>query len=154
MKRLFILALAATLTLAGTAPAQAQFGLPKVPKIPGVKTEIPGLADLRKKLLGDDDPLTTSLADIYPSLPYLDDYKPLQIMPMTELPQNRDYEPLRIPGLFEMPSQSFCLKAGTYPPRKEADLYKGDGYQYAPLKGPKAAIVGKLLRAGAAHPEV
>jgi len=44
------------------------------------------------------------------------------------------------PGFYEIGLKSFCLKAGTYAPSK------GDGYLYAPLKGPKEEIVDKLVK--------
>ena len=43
-------------------------------------------------------------------------------------------------GYYELNLKSFCLKAGTYAPSK------GDGYLYAPLKGPKKEIVDKLVK--------
>ena len=36
--------------------------------------------------------------------------------------------------------KSFCLKAGTYAPSK------GDGYLYAPLKGPKKEMIDKVVK--------
>lgn len=44
------------------------------------------------------------------------------------------------PGYYELSIKSFCLKAGTYAPGK------GDGYLYAPLKGPRKDIVDKLVK--------
>lgn len=52
------------------------------------------------------------------------------------------------PGYYEMELKSFCLKAGTYAPSK------GDGYLYAPLKGPKEEIVSKLVKNWYNHPEI
>ena len=52
------------------------------------------------------------------------------------------------PGYYEIDLKSFCLKAGTYAPSK------GDGYLYAPLKGPKEAIVSKLVKNWYKHPEI
>lgn len=52
------------------------------------------------------------------------------------------------PGFYQIKLKSFCLKAGTYAPSK------GDGYLYAPLKGPKAQIIDKLVKSWANHPEV
>ncbi len=52
------------------------------------------------------------------------------------------------PGFYESTIQSFCLKAGTYAPSK------GDGYLYAPLKGPKEKIVYKLIDNWYNHNEV
>lgn len=52
------------------------------------------------------------------------------------------------PGYYEIELKSFCLKAGTYAPSK------GDGYLYAPLKGPKEEIVNKLVKNWYKHPEI
>ncbi len=52
------------------------------------------------------------------------------------------------PGYYELKVKSFCLKAGTHAPSK------GDGYLYAPLKGPKKEIVDKLVKNWSNHPEI
>ena len=44
------------------------------------------------------------------------------------------------PGTYEMTVQSYCLHAGTYGPSR------GNGYLYAPLKGPKQAIIQRILQ--------
>lgn len=44
------------------------------------------------------------------------------------------------PGFYEINVKSFCLKAGTYAPSK------GDGYLYAPLKGPKEVIIDRIVK--------
>ena len=45
-----------------------------------------------------------------------------------------------MPGFYTIDLKSFCLKAGTYAPSK------GDGYLYAPLKGPKKDIINALVK--------
>lgn len=52
------------------------------------------------------------------------------------------------PGFYSATVMSFCLHAGTYAPTK------GDGYLYAPLKGPKEALMYKLLNNWYGHKEV
>lgn len=52
------------------------------------------------------------------------------------------------PGYYEIHLKSFCIKAGTYAPSK------GDGYLYAPLKGPKKEIVDKLVKNWYKNPEI
>ncbi len=52
------------------------------------------------------------------------------------------------PGYYEISVKSFCLKAGTYAPGE------GDGYLYAPLKGPKEKIIQALVDSWYRHPEV
>ena len=52
------------------------------------------------------------------------------------------------PGFYKASIMSFCLKAGTYGPSK------GDGYLYAPLKGPKDSLVFKLINHWYSHSEI
>ena len=52
------------------------------------------------------------------------------------------------PGYYELDVKSFCLKAGTYAPSK------GDGYLYAPLKGPKKEIVDKIVKNWYKNPDI
>ena len=58
-----------------------------------------------------------------------------------------------MPGLFEVIAQSFCLKAGTNPPSQNKGKY-GTGYLYAPLKGPKAGSIERILLRSETHPEI
>lgn len=52
------------------------------------------------------------------------------------------------PGFYKAQILSFCLKAGTYGPSK------GDGYLFAPLKGPQEALVYKLINNWYSHQEI
>lgn len=52
------------------------------------------------------------------------------------------------PGYYEINLKSFCLKAGTYAPSK------GDGYLYAPLKGPKEEIIDALVKNWYQHQDI
>jgi hypothetical protein len=52
------------------------------------------------------------------------------------------------PGYWEMHTQSYCLKAGTHGPGG------GDGYLFAPPKGPAEEVVMMLVRNSVAHPEI
>ena len=52
------------------------------------------------------------------------------------------------PGYYTIDLKSFCLKAGTYAPSK------GDGYLYAPVKGPKRDIINSLVKNWYLHPEI
>lgn len=52
------------------------------------------------------------------------------------------------PGYYQLSLKGFCLKAGTYAPSK------GDGYLYAPLRGPKEEIVNKIVKNWYKHPEI
>jgi hypothetical protein len=117
--------------------------LPQLNKIPG--------AD---KLLKQDDPLTTSLADAYPGVPLLDTYRPTDTIDMPLLPTNDAGEYLWVPGLYALEARSYCLKAGTVPPKIDRRDFQGDGYLFAPLKGPQAGVVERILTATVQHPEV
>ena len=131
------------------APAQAQFGKLKPPKIPGVKLpEIDG-----QQFLKHTPPLTTNLADVYEAVPGFDDYLPTDAAPLTLIPRNADGDYLTLPGLFEIVAESFCLKAGSNPPSKNTGRY-GSGYLYAPLKGPKAGQIERILLRSEDHPEI
>lgn len=53
---------------------------------------------------------------------------------------NKDTGYVLTPGYYQIQLKSFCLKAGTYAPSK------GDGYLFAPLKGPKEEIINALVK--------
>ncbi len=93
--------------------------------------------------------ITTSLEDAVTEVPFLDDFDPEKFAPLTRLyrgPQNGFI--LDRPGTFELKCKSYCLHAGSYAPRK------GDGYIYAPLKGPQAKMIQKILQRSVDHPEI
>jgi hypothetical protein len=52
------------------------------------------------------------------------------------------------PGSYSMQTQSYCLKAGTHGPGG------GDGYLYAPPKGPAEDAVMTIVRNSVNHPEI
>jgi len=52
------------------------------------------------------------------------------------------------PGYYQIQLKSFCLKAGTYAPSK------GDGYLFAPLKGPKEEIINALVKNWYNHQDI
>ncbi|MCX2718091.1 serine hydrolase domain-containing protein [Lentiprolixibacter aurantiacus] len=52
------------------------------------------------------------------------------------------------PGFYEGHFNSFCIRAGTYAPRK------GNGRYYAPLKGPKADIVEAIVKGYQDNPAI
>ena len=131
------------------APAQAQFGKLKPPKIPGVKMpEVDGA-----QFIKHTPPLTTNLADVYEAIPGLDDWEPTDAASLTFVPRDSDGDYLILPGLFEVVAESFCLKAGSNPPSRNRGNY-GFGYLYAPLKGPKAGQIERILTRSEDHPEI
>lgn len=110
-----------------------------------VPTEIPN-AD---RFLEEKPAITTSLKDGVTEVPFLDDFNPQRFLPLTRLkrgPHNGFL--MSRPGLFEFEARSYCLNAGTYAPTK------GDGYVYAPLAGPRAAVIRTLAQNSVDHPEI
>lgn len=119
--------------------------------------QIPKAGSLRKKvdqysierLLKGEPAITTSLADALTEVSFLDDFDPQFPLPLTLMPraENGNFILIR-PGIYEFKAQSYCLKAGTYQPGQ------GEGYLYAPLKGPRAQIVRHILERSVDHPEI
>lgn len=108
-------------------------------------TGIPTLGDLLKK----KPALTTSLQDAVTEVPFLDDYNPAKFSRLRRIPiQGPDIRYHCIPGHWEINLKSYCLHAGAYGPGK------GDGYLYAPLKGPRADIIRAILRNSIRHPKI
>lgn len=120
------------------------FGIPDIKDkiIETILEEIPDLG------LEEEDPITTSLDDAVTEIPFLDDFEPAYFLPMGELPRGPGGFFLLMPGCFEITWESFCLHAGTHGPGQ------GDGYLYAPLKGPKASIIKHLLENSRSHWEI
>lgn len=61
---------------------------------------------------------------------------------------NKDTGYVLTPGYYQIQLKSFCLKAGTYAPSK------GDGYLFAPLKGPKEEIINALIKNWYNHQDI
>ncbi|MFO8041171.1 MAG: hypothetical protein R6U67_17190 [Sodalinema sp.] len=99
-------------------------------------------------ILEGDPPLTTSLDDVVREVPLLDDRDFGEPQSLTQFPQTDDGGYLATPGLYEITLESYCLRAGTHGPGG------GDGYGYAPLEGPQADSVRKILREAANHPDI
>jgi len=95
-----------------------------------------------------EPPITTNLSDAVTEVPFLDDFDPKVLVSMTVLHRGPNGGFLLRPGLFELSAQSYCLHAGKYVPGG------GDGYLYAPLKGPRADIIHNILQRSVDHPEI
>ena len=112
-----------------------------------------GLGDKLKKktpnLLGDKQPITTSLPDAKWGDSSKDGFTPREanrsLMTLQRTP-NGGF--VLQPGYYEMQTQSYCLKAGTHGPGG------GDGYLYAPPKGPAEDAVMTIVRNSVNHPEI
>lgn len=61
---------------------------------------------------------------------------------------NKDTGYVLTPGYYQIQLKSFCLKAGTYAPSK------GDGYLFAPLKGPNEEIINALVKNWYNHQDI
>jgi len=141
IRNLFAAAAAlAALTLVAS-PAEAQFG---------------GLGGLARKvgvkppsILGDRQPITTSLPDAKWGDASKDGFEPREpkrsLMTLQRTP-NGGF--VLQPGYYEFHDQSYCLKAGTHGPGG------GDGYLFAPPKGPAEDAVMTIVRNSVNHPEI
>lgn len=112
-----------------------------------------GLGDKLKKktpnLLGEKAPITTSLPDAKWADASKDGFIPREasrsLMTLQRTP-NGGF--VLQTGYYEMQDQSYCLKAGTHGPGQ------GDGYLYAPPKGPAEDAVMTIVRNSVNHPEI
>lgn len=137
--------------LLSVIPFNICVGWPNIPAPSEIADKIKDKLPDLDKILEGDPPVTTSLKDAITEISVLDDYEPpsIRFLWMGDLPRN-DAGAFRLerPGLFEFTAQSYCLKAGSYSPGK------GNGYLYAPLKGPQEDIVRNVLRNSYKHPEI
>lgn len=101
---------------------------------------------LRELLVGR--PLTTNIDDVVFDVPFMDKYRAPEIRDITVLPKARSGGWILRPGSYAYLAQSYCLGAGTRRP------WQGDGYAYAPLKGPQADAIRSILRNSARFPEI
>ena len=114
-----------------------------------------GLGDKLKKktpgvsLLEGKAPITTSLPDAKWGDESKDNFTPREakrsLMTLQRTPNGGFVVQ---PGYFEMQTQSYCLKAGTHGPGG------GDGYLYAPPKGPAEDAVMTIVRNSVNRPEI
>ena len=110
--------------------------------------DIPDLDSILGDLLKGEPPISTSLEDAVTEVPFLDEFDPDIITPLTVLERAPNGDYLLQPGLFKLNAQSYCLHAGTYAPGR------GEGYLYTPLKGSRAEVIRNILRRSLDHPEV
>jgi hypothetical protein len=79
---------------------------------------------------------------------FLDNYKPEHASPTGLVPRGPNQTLLALPGMWEGKYWSYCLHAGVQRPND------GDGYAYAPLKGPDAQVIRHILQNQLNHPEI
>jgi hypothetical protein len=142
-RRNFIGGAAASLVTLGAADAAcAQLG------------GLGGLGDkLKKKIPGNPlegkPPITTSLPDAKWEDVSKDGFTPREPKrPLMNLQRTPNGGFVLQPGYYAMATQSYCLKAGTHGPGG------GDGYLYAPPKGPAEDAVMTILRNSVNRPEI
>lgn len=120
--------------------APAQFG-----KALGKMSNKLGLGSL----LQGKPPITTSLPDAQWADPSKDGFTPREPRRlMTTLQRTPNGGFVLQPGYYALQAQSYCLKAGTHGPGG------GDGYLYAPTKGPAEDAVMTILRNSVQHPQI
>ncbi len=128
--------------MAGIAPAQVG-GLGGITD--KLKKKTPGVSTL----LEGKPPITTSLSDAKWADASKDSFRPREpersLMTLQRTP-NGGFT--LQPGSYAMQTQSYCLKAGTHGPGG------GDGYLYAPPKGPAEDAVMSIVRNSVQHPEI
>lgn len=120
---------------------------------PSAFAQFGGLGDKLKKktpnLFGAKPPITTSLPDAKWGDASKDGFTPREegrsLMTLQRSP-NGGF--VLQPGYYTLQTQSYCLKAGTHGPGE------GDGYLYAPPKGPAEDAVMSVLRNSVQHPEI
>jgi hypothetical protein len=71
-----------------------------------------------------------------------------KVQPLYLLPKAPEGGFVLCAGFYEMSNRSYCLHAGTFAPSK------GDGYMFAPTRGPKEDIVTAILKKAEQHPEI
>ncbi len=121
--------------LSSSAPAQFGDLIKKNVKVPNFLAEKP--------------PITTSLEDAKWEAKDKDAFTPSEAMAsLTTLQRTPNGGFVLQPGYFSMQAQSYCLKAGTHGPGG------GDGYLFAPPKGPAEDAVMTIVRNSVQRPEI
>jgi hypothetical protein len=100
-------------------------------------------------VLRGDPPITTSLPDARWAVDSLDNFTPREAKrSLMQLQRSPNGGFVLQPGYYEFHDQSYCLKAGTHGPGG------GDGYVYAPTRGPAEDAVMTIVRGSVNHPEI
>jgi hypothetical protein len=94
-------------------------------------------------------PITTSLSDAVWSDASKDNFTPREAgRSLLALRRTQQGGFILQPGYYTMQTQSYCLHAGTHGPGR------GDGYLYAPPKGPAEDAVMSIVRNSVSRPEI
>jgi len=103
-------------------------------------------------LLRGDPPITSNLGDARFAVDSLDRFTPSEAArSMLTLQRTPSGGFVLQSGFYEMHTQSYCLKAGTHAPNPGDH---GDGYIYAPTRGPAEDHVLSILRNSVSHPDI
>jgi hypothetical protein len=133
---------AAALLIAAGSAGSAQFG-----SLGGIGNRLKGVPSVSS--LTDRPPITTSLSDARWADATKDGFTPREaqrsLMTLQRTP-NGGF--VLQPGFYSLQVQSYCLKAGTHGPGG------GDGYIYAPPKGPAEDAVMTIVRNSVNRPEI
>jgi hypothetical protein len=108
-----------------------------------LKKKTPNLSSLL-----DKPPISTSLSDAKFAVDSTDGTLPSEAGPLTSLERTLFGGFVLRPGYYVMQAQSYCLKAGTHGPGG------GDGYLYAPTKGPAQEAVISIVRNSTSRTEI
>lgn len=143
MKRLELMVVFILLLICPAGDSQAQISgvLKKIPK------RIPGL----DKIIQREPAITTTFQDAVYGVPFLDDFNPRNFESLDSAERTAEGCYILNPGLYRFEVPSYCLKAATFAPQKKGGE---EGYLYAPIKGPRADIVTKIIRRSLDHPEI
>jgi hypothetical protein len=135
---------AVLVALVGTSPAHAQIG-----RLRRAAEQAAGAVD-PSRLIQSPPPITTSLPDAVWAVDTLDamDPAPAQFQPLSALRRTPAGGYTLRAGLYAQQNQSYCLKAGTHGPGG------GDGYIYAPTRGPAEDHVLSILRNSVRNPDI
>lgn len=101
--------------------------------------KLPGINDIVRK-----SSISTTLDDIYPIAPWMDDYDKY----VNDYVTAKNFGEVKN-GYYRLDLKSFCLKAGGWGPSPG-----GKGYLLAPIKGLRAEIVTKIIDKYNLHPEI
>src|SRR4051794_26045347 len=142
-RRTFSLLAAGAALAVAAAPASAQIG-----GLGRALGRAAGQMNVDAVLRGDP-PITTGLPDARWAVDSLDNFTPREAKRgLTQLQRTPNGGVVLQAGYYEFPDQSYCLHTGTHAPGG------GDGYLYAPTRGPAEDAVMTIVRNSVQHPEI
>jgi hypothetical protein len=129
----------------------ASFALPASAQLGGLGRAAGRLAQHANvdAVLRGDAPITTALPDARWAVDSLDNFTPREAKrSLTQLQRTPNGGFVLQPGYYEFHDQSYCLHAGTHGPGG------GDGYLYAPPRGPAEDAVMSIVRNSVNKPNI